>query len=99
MNELRPIKRSKTPGSNNFKRIFIFERESLSDRESFANEEEVETKEISEGLSAVRKRHDRVKEENAKKRKALEKLKKDQCFSIKSPHLHLHFFFQLKNAY
>lgn len=69
-------KRSITPGtvSRQFK---LIEKENHSDHEDFAIDEEEETREIAEQLSQVRKRHDRIKEENLKRKKMLEKLKKD----------------------
>jgi hypothetical protein len=69
-------KRSITPGTVSRQTKFI-EKESYSDHEDFGIDEEEETREIAEQLSQVRKRHDRIKEENLKKKKFLEKLKKD----------------------
>lgn len=69
-------KRSITPGTVS-KRFRVFEKEINSDHEDFVIDEEEENREIADQLSQVRKRHDRIKEENLKKKKMLEKLKKD----------------------
>lgn len=76
MYESKNSKRATTPGtfSKRAKPIIV---ENYSDHEDNIMPEEEETKEISEHLSIIRKKHDKVKDENSKKRNALEKLKKD----------------------
>ena len=74
-------KRSITPGTVSRHTRFIT-KESYSDHEDFGIDEDQETREIADQLSQVRKRHDRIKEDNLKKKKFLEKLKKDYEASI-----------------
>ena len=78
MHDSKFSKRSITPGTNS-KRLKLarLEKENFSDPDTGEiDEEEEETKEISEHLSLIRKKHDKIKEDNIKKRKMLEKLKK-----------------------
>ena len=78
MQESKLSKRATTPGTFSRRpKLAPVEFENLSDHESYIAPEEEETKEISEQLSIIRKKHDRVKEDNFKKRGILEKLKKD----------------------
>lgn len=78
MFESRPSKRSITPGTISKRPYTVqVEHESYSDHEIYNPEEYEETKEISDQLLLIRKKHDRIKEDNLKKRKMLEKLKKD----------------------
>ena len=81
MHDSKYGKRSVTPGTVSRNTRFIT-KESYSDHEDFGIDEEEETREIAEQLSQVRKRHDRIKEDNLKKKKFLEKLKKDYEASV-----------------
>ena len=74
-------KRSITPGTVS-RHTRLITKESYSDHEDFGIDEDQETREIADQLSQVRKRHDRIKEDNLKKKKFLEKLKKDYEASI-----------------
>ena len=78
MFESKLSKRSVTPGTSYKRTRFVqIEKENLSDHESYVVDDDEETREISEHLSLIRKKHDKIKEENLKKKKLFEKLKKD----------------------
>jgi hypothetical protein len=76
-------KRAVTPGTvSRGQRQTYLENEVYSNHESLIIDEEEETREISEHLSIIRKKHDKIKEENLKKRKTLERLKKDHEMAL-----------------
>ena len=77
------INRSVTPGlPSGYKRNLRKESDDLSDKDVDIQDKSEETKEIAAYLSLIRKRHDRIKQENLKKKMHLEKLKKTYEVSL-----------------
>lgn len=69
--------RSTTPGISSKRQKSYAESAGFSDLEPDFNDNEQETKEIAAYLNLIRKNHDKIKQENMKKKLVLERLKKD----------------------
>ena len=72
------IRRSITPGLPSGRKKYSRKvSEDISDKEVDIQDKSEETREIAAYLSLIRKRHDKIKQENLKKKIQLEKLKKE----------------------
>lgn len=69
--------RSTTPGISSKRQKSYAESFGYSDQEPDFNDTEQETKEIAAYLNLIRKNHDKIKQENMKKKQILERLKKE----------------------
>ena len=71
-------KRSVTPGLMNKRRYAsMADQEMSSDKEIEIQDKGEESKEVTAYLSVIRKRHDKIKQENMRKKEVLERLKKE----------------------
>lgn len=75
---MHATKRSVTPGIKSRMRYkSMVEEDNQSDKEIDIQDKDEETKEIAAYLALIRKRHDKIKQENLKKKAVLERLKKE----------------------